>query len=80
MTCRGHVKNGVIVLDEPAELPDGTKVEVRPVVDSSVEREASDEAPTLYERLEPVIGKAKNMPPDAATNYEHYLYGLPKQK
>jgi len=28
MTYRGHIKNGVAVLDEPAALPDGTRVRV----------------------------------------------------
>ena len=31
MTLRGHVRNGVIVLDEPAELPEGTEVRVEAV-------------------------------------------------
>lgn len=31
MSYRGHVENGVIVLDEPVDLPDGTVVEFRPV-------------------------------------------------
>jgi hypothetical protein len=29
MTYRGHVKQGVIVLDPPAQLPEGAEVEVR---------------------------------------------------
>jgi hypothetical protein len=29
MTYRGRVKKGVIVLDSPAQLPEGTEVEVR---------------------------------------------------
>jgi hypothetical protein len=28
MTYRGHIRNGVAVLDEPAQLPDGTVVRV----------------------------------------------------
>ena len=28
MTYRGHIKNGVAVLDVPATLPDGTRVRV----------------------------------------------------
>jgi len=33
MTYRGHIKNGVAVLDEPVNLPDGTpvRVEVEPL-------------------------------------------------
>lgn len=28
MTLRGHIKNGVAVLDEPMDLPDGTPVRI----------------------------------------------------
>lgn len=31
MTIRGHVQNGVVVLDPPAALPDGTLVRVEPL-------------------------------------------------
>ncbi len=33
MTCKGHVHNGAIVLDQPVKLPEGAavEVEVRPV-------------------------------------------------
>ncbi len=31
MTYPGRVKNGMVVLDEPASLPDGTRVRVEPV-------------------------------------------------
>jgi len=33
MTYRGHIRNGVAVLDEPVSLPDGTpvRVEVEPL-------------------------------------------------
>ena len=41
---------------------------------------AEDElGPTLYERLKPVIGIAKGLPPDLARNHDHYLYGGPKR-
>ncbi len=36
--------------------------------------------PTLHNRLKNVIGKAKDMPPDASVNIDHYLYGTPKRK
>jgi hypothetical protein len=39
MTYRGHVKQGVIVLNPPAQLPEGTEVEVRPA-----EKRAADPA------------------------------------
>jgi hypothetical protein len=31
MTFQGHVKNGVVVFDEPASLPEGTAVKVEPL-------------------------------------------------
>lgn len=29
MTYRGHIKNGVAILDSPVDLPDGTPVQVQ---------------------------------------------------
>ena len=48
MTYRGHVENGVIVLDEPAELPEGAPVRV--------ELAEKGSRPTLADRLRDVIG------------------------
>ena len=71
MTYRGHVENGLVVLDDPVTLPNGASVQV-----DLVEEEAGA---TLYERLKSVIGKAQGLPPDASQNVDHYLYGQPKQ-
>jgi hypothetical protein len=75
MTYRGHIRNVVVVFDESVSLPDGTKVEI--VLPPRAEPPA--EPPTLYERLQPFIGKAKGLPPDASLNHDHYLYGMPKK-
>jgi len=72
MTYRGHVENGLVVLDDPVALPEGASVQV-----DLVDEEAGA---TLYERLKSVIGKAQGLPPDAAQNVDHYLYGQPKQQ
>ncbi len=79
MTYRGYVKNGVVILEAPAELPDGTQVRVEPL---SVQQSDADEEdlPTLYERLEPFVGKAQGLPPDMSVNLDHYLYGVPKKQ
>lgn len=71
MTCKGHVKNGVVVLDEPGIFPEGAEVRVSLV-------NTADSAPMLYERLEPVIGMVGDLPADASSNVDHYLYGHPK--
>jgi len=31
MAYKGHMKDGVVVLDETADLPEGARVDVRPV-------------------------------------------------
>ena len=76
MTLLGHVKNGKIELDEPVALPEGAKVQI----EVALPKEPSEEIPTLYESLEPFIGKAEGLPPDMSVNLDHYLYGLPKRE
>jgi hypothetical protein len=76
MSYRGHVQNGAVVLDDAVVLPEGASVHVELVDDS---KDSEDAGPTLHERLKPVIGTAKGLPPDAALNVDHYLYGQPKR-
>jgi hypothetical protein len=70
MTFRGRVKNGVVVFEADVGLPEGAEVEVRPV---------DDVAPTWAEVFRDVLGKASDLPADAARNHDHYLYGAPRQ-
>jgi hypothetical protein len=74
MLLEGSVLNGTIVLDTPANLPDGTRVRIEPVV-----APAKTPGPTLAERLKDIIGAVDNLPEDAAANVDHYLYGHPKK-
>src|SRR5438876_130432 len=73
MTYRGKVKNGVIVLDDKAVLPEGTVVAVEPLPSKS---KKTKEDP-IYK-----IGKKARASgiPDLARNLDHYLYGHPKVK
>ncbi len=80
MEYRGHVEAGRVVLDEPATLPDGTVVSVRPLKTRRKADRARRRPGTLAERLAPLIGKARGLPADASVNLDHYLYGLPKRK
>jgi len=77
MTYRGHIENGVIILDEPADLPEGVQVNID--VRIIPEGDETTEIPTLAETLAPFIGKAVGLPEDAAENHDHYLYGTPKK-
>ena len=72
MTYRGHVHNGVVVLEEPIVLPEGASVEIDLVDD---DKEAKESGDTLYEQLAPLVGAAKGLPPDLATNHDLYLHG-----
>lgn len=82
---RGKVKNGKVVLDDPKVLAEGTEVEVRPVKKGKPAAKPGKRKPkarprSLADRLRNVIGKAKNLPPDASINHDHYLYGVPKKE
>lgn len=69
MTYRGHVENGVVVLDDPVKLPEGAQVQVEL---------ASPQSLTLAERLKDVIGIIEG-PPDLAEQHDYYAHGEPKR-
>jgi hypothetical protein len=71
MEYEGTIKNGVVVIENGAALPEGTRVRVVPVTE--VLRE------TLGQRLLRFSGTAKGLPPDMARNHDHYLHGAPKR-
>lgn len=75
MSFRGHVEKGVVIFDEPTTIPEGTVVEV---VVCEVSPAIAPAAPSLWDRLKDVAGKAEGLPPDASTRVDHYLtHGLP---
>ncbi|GIW79053.1 MAG: hypothetical protein KatS3mg105_0860 [Gemmatales bacterium] len=71
MTLQGTVRNGVIVLDPPGQLPEGTRVKVL------VTEEAA--SPTLRERLRKLAGTVDDLPADMARNHDHYIHGAPRR-
>ena len=79
MTHRGKMTNGVVVLEDPKAIPDGTTVTVRPLKGGQRSRKARTPL-SLYERLKPFIGIAEDLPPDFSLNHDHYLYGAPKRR
>jgi hypothetical protein len=88
MTVRGKINKGKVVLDNPAAIPEGTEVEVRPLKPRA--KAAKPKAPkipkprkptrSLADRLRRFIGSVKDLPPDMAANLDHYLYGHPKKQ
>lgn len=75
MTLEGTVKDGVVVLDPPAQLPEGVRVEVVPKESRS---DASEPQPTLIGLLK-LAGIAKDLPADFAEQHDHYIHGTPKR-
>ncbi len=76
MVYRGIVKNGVVLLGNGVELPDGTEVRVEPVARGE---SIPGEGPTLVEQFGDVIGTVPDLPPDMAEQHDHYLHGSPKR-
>ena len=79
MIYRGHVRNGVVILEDAPELPEGTVARVE-IVDTAMDTATSDKhEQTLGQKLMKYAGKAVGLPEDAARNHDHYLYGTPKR-
>jgi hypothetical protein len=68
MIYRGHVQNGLIVLDEKVTLPEGTVVLVEQVVLENGKR--------IAERYKNLIGIVLDMPIDMSENHDLYIHGV----
>ena len=75
----GKVVNGVVVLDEPGRLEDGTTVRVQPFEKNSEAR--AKDINSLREMLLSHAGVIEDadLPTDLAENLDHYLYGMQKR-
>lgn len=80
MTYRGKVKNGVVVLDDPTALPEGTEVSIRALRSRAPKPRGKKRPPSFHDRYKRFIGVVKDLPPDMSVNLDHYLYGAPKQE
>ena len=76
MVYRGIVKNGVVVIEEGAKLPDGMEVRIEPFAPGG---NPPSEGPTLAEQFADVIGTVPDLPSDMAGQHDHYLHGAPKR-
>lgn len=72
MSFTGTVKNGVVALPAGVMLPDGTQVELTPLVSAA-------EAEKFTDELLRIARTTKNLPPDLAKNHDHYLHGHQKK-
>jgi hypothetical protein len=71
MSLDGTVRNGVVVLDDPRELREGTRVKV--VVVDGAPRDSTLAGLLKY------AGVASDLPADMAAQHDHYLHGTPKR-
>lgn len=71
MTFHGHIKDGQIMLDEPAPLPEGAQVVIQIV-------ENGGQSPTIWDKLRAIAGTVEG-PADWARNHDHYIHGTPKR-
>lgn len=72
MVLAGIIRNGTIVLDQPAPLPEGTRIEV-------VVKPVAQAVSPLGEMLLRHAGKAVSLPEDMAAQHDHYLHGTPRR-
>lgn len=73
MSYRGTVRNGVVVLEPEANLPEGAVVRVETVAAKLVTDDA--ELDPIWRMGELAVDTGI---PDLAVNIDHYLYGHPK--
>ena len=72
MTLEGTVKNGVVVLDSPGQLPEGVRVQV-------IAEQKPVAGETLREFLMRFAGSCPGLPSDMAEQHDHYIHGTPKE-
>lgn len=68
MELEGVVHDGVIVPDDAAALPEGTRVRIIP-----------KEAGSFGERFARFKGAVSGLPSDLAEQHDHYRLGTPKR-
>jgi hypothetical protein len=71
MVYRGHMQNGLVIIDDQVSWPDGTVVLVEPV--------SSEKGKSLAERFHDVIGSISDLPADMAENHDRYIHGSAMQ-
>jgi hypothetical protein len=72
MTLDGVVRNGMVVLEQGARLPEGTRVKVL------AEPTEVETQPALLSLLK-LSGIVKDLPEDFAAQHDHYIHGTPKR-
>jgi hypothetical protein len=77
MELYGTVRNGVVVLEAAAKLPEGSRVRVEPV--GAATDEVTEAAEPILKKLTRQFGGRIKGPSDWAQNHDHYIHGTPKR-
>lgn len=72
MTITAHVHNHSITLPADVPIADGTLVEIHTLEEAPVKQPAGA-------WMLKYAGVADDLPPDAASQHDHYLYKTPKR-
>jgi hypothetical protein len=74
MIWHGHIQNGTVVVDDPADLPDAgrVRIELLPVGEEESPKSTSDVG-LLGAQLLEIAGTADGLPSDAARRHDDYL-------
>ncbi len=78
MTYHGHIENGMIVLDQAPQYPNGTAVVVELTVFDAPSVPAKNVNGSLFDRWQSFIGIAEGLPEDFAANHDYYAHGRPR--
>ena len=80
MLLEGTVHDGAILLDDPATLQEGARVEieVKTITEKPAPPPEGESPPTLLSLLR-LAGIAKDLPEDFAAQHDHYIHGTPKR-
>ena len=72
MTYKGHVENGVIIVDDPVRLDEGTEVVIQ-VAEQPARPAGQVHSKSRFEPYEALIGVLEDMPSDWADEHDRYL-------
>ena len=79
MLLGGTVHDGAILLDDPAKLQEGARVEIEVKAVTKKPAEPECESPPTLLNLLKLAGTAKDLPEDFAAQHDHYIHGTPKR-
>jgi hypothetical protein len=87
MTCRGHVKNGVVVLEKPGLLPEGALVNVSLAEEmgAAEEGDINPSVPAIEDELAALwadvpASEWSRVPTDLTDRLDEYIYGAVKKR